>query len=77
MDQEVKVARITVEDCLQYVDNRYALVIMATKRTKQLIKGATPLLVSNVEDKPAVAALREIANGLLIPDQTSNSDETQ
>ncbi|HET7269001.1 MAG TPA: DNA-directed RNA polymerase subunit omega [Oleiagrimonas sp.] len=54
-------ARITVEDCLQVVDNRFELVLMATKRARQLANGAEPLLeVEN--DKPTVLALREIAD---------------
>lgn len=54
-------ARITVEDCLQVVDNRFELVLMATKRARQLAHGADPLLdVEN--DKPTVLALREIAD---------------
>lgn len=57
-------ARITVEDCLEKVDNRFALVHVAARRTKQLMKGARPLL-TNVDNKPAVLALREIATGLV------------
>jgi DNA-directed RNA polymerase subunit omega len=53
-------ARITVEDCLQVVDNRFELVLMATKRARQLSKGSDPL-VSTDNDKPTVLALREIA----------------
>ena len=53
-------ARITVEDCLEVVDNRFELVLMATKRARQLAKGADPLL-STDNDKPTVLALREIA----------------
>jgi len=54
-------ARITVEDCLQVVGNRFELVLMATKRARQLANGAEPLLeVEN--DKPTVLALREIAD---------------
>ncbi len=69
------VARITVEDCLEKVDNRFALVHVAAKRTKQLIKGARPLL-TNVDNKPAVLALREIAAGLVkIGTQGKQSDE--
>ncbi len=54
-------ARITVEDCLQVVDNRFELVLMATKRARQLSKGAEAL-VSADNDKPTVLALREIAD---------------
>ena len=53
-------ARITVEDCLQSVDNRFELVLMATKRARQLSKGAEPL-VDPEHDKCTVVALREIA----------------
>lgn len=52
-------ARVTVEDCLEREDNRFALVILAAQRTRQLMKGAGPLVVS--KNKPAVTALREIA----------------
>lgn len=55
-------ARITVEDCLEHVDNRFQLVLVATKRARQLALGASPLIeVEN--DKPTVIALREIAEG--------------
>ncbi len=55
-------ARITLEDCLVKVSNRFQLAILATKRTKQLLKGAKPLLESN--NREIVLALREIAAGL-------------
>ena len=55
-------ARVTVEDCLPMVDNRFALVLLATKRTRQLMAGARPLLPST-KNKPPVLALREIATG--------------
>ena len=55
-------ARITVEDCLPQVDNRFALVILATKRTRQLMAGARPL-IEDAKDKSTVLALREIATG--------------
>ena len=59
-------ARITVTDCLEHVDNRFQLVLIATKRARQLILGADPLVpVEN--DKPTVLALREIAEGLIGP----------
>ena len=53
-------ARVTVEDCLEKVANRFALVLLATKRTRQLLKGATPL-VEHHKNKAPVLALREIA----------------
>jgi DNA-directed RNA polymerase subunit omega len=55
------VARVTVEDCLEKVDNRFALVILAAERSRQISKGS-PMLVP-CHNKPAVAALREIAEG--------------
>ena len=48
-------ARITVEDCLEVVDNRFELVLMATKRARQIAKGADPLIFSE-NDKPTVLA---------------------
>lgn len=60
-------ARITVTDCLENVDNRFQLVLVATKRARQLILGAEPHVpVEN--DKPTVIALREIAEGFVGPE---------
>lgn len=59
-------ARITVTDCLDHVDNRFQLVLIATKRARQLILGAAPLVEAE-NDKPTVIALREIAEGLIGP----------
>ena len=53
-------ARLTVEDCLDHVDNRFELVLIAAKRARQLSMGAEPL-VEIENDKPTVLALREIA----------------
>lgn len=55
-------ARITVEDCLENVDNRFQLVLVATKRARQLANGVEPFLPWE-NDKPTVVALREIAGG--------------
>jgi len=52
-------ARVTVEDCLEKLGNRFALVVLAAERARQLSKGARPLVECN--NKPAVTALREIA----------------
>ena len=54
-------ARVTVEDCLPLVDNRFGLVVLATKRARQLMAGARPLI--EAKDKPPVLALREVATG--------------
>jgi DNA-directed RNA polymerase subunit omega len=53
-------ARVTVEDCLEKVPNRFALTILAAERARQLSKNATPLV--ECDNKPAVTALREIAD---------------
>jgi DNA-directed RNA polymerase subunit omega len=55
-------ARVTVEDCLERVENRFALVVLAAKRTKELKRGA-PLLVPDRGNREVVMALREIAAG--------------
>ena len=54
-------ARVTVEDCLEKVHNRFSLVILGAERARQLAAGARPLV--RCDNKPAVTALREIARG--------------
>ena len=56
-------ARITVEDCLSKVDNRFDLVLVASRRARQLATGGKEPLVQETSDKPTVIALREIATG--------------
>jgi DNA-directed RNA polymerase subunit omega len=63
-------ARVTVEDCLEREENRFALVVLAAARTRQLMKGGSPLVHS--KNKPAVTALREIAAGRVHFDRSSN-----
>jgi DNA-directed RNA polymerase subunit omega len=57
-------ARITIEDCLNSIDNRFELVLTATKRARQIGHGSEAL-VDEHNDKPTVLALREIAAGLV------------
>ena len=57
-------ARVTVTDCLEHVENRFQLVLIASKRARQLSMGAKPL-VEEEGDKPTVIALREIAENLV------------
>jgi len=64
-------ARVTVEDCLEKVENRFALVLLASQRTRQLMKGEDALLETGGENKEAVTALREIADGLISLDDMS------
>jgi len=59
-------ARLTVEDCLPNVDNRFHLVLVAAKRARQIAMGADAQ-VEIENDKPTVLALREIAEGLVSP----------
>lgn len=58
-------ARVTIEDCLDHVDNRFELVMLASKRAREIaIRGAQPMVEWD-NDKPTVVALREIAAGLI------------
>ena len=57
-------ARITVEDCLEHVENRFDLVLLAARRARQIAQGADPLVPAE-NDKPTVIALREIADNLI------------
>ena len=69
-------ARITVEDCLDNVGNRFELVLTATRRARQIGHGAEPM-VPEENDKPTVIALREIAEGLVTPDILSREEELE
>jgi|TARA_B100001765_G_C19241722_1_gene222805 DNA-directed RNA polymerase subunit omega len=64
-------ARVTVEDCLENVINRYELVLLASKRARQIVLGSEPLVPPD-DDKPTVIALREIAENLV---NTGNVDK--
>ena len=55
-------ARITIEDCIKRIPNRFQLTLVATYRARQITIGATPMLEGE-KDKPTVIALREIAEG--------------
>ena len=70
-------ARVTVEDCLENVDNRFELVMLATKRARQIaVQGAEPLV--DIEgDKPTVIALREIAAGLVSNESMRAQEEVE
>ncbi len=58
-------ARITVEDCLDHVDNRFELVLVSSKRARQLATGGKDPMVDPENDKPTVIALREIEEGFV------------
>ena len=68
-------ARLTVEDCLEHINNRYDLVLLASKRSRQLTRGADPLIEEDA-DKPTVIALREISEGMVTQDNIDNLDNT-
>ena len=69
-------ARITVEDCLDNVDNRFDLVLLASKRARQLSQGVDPLIPWE-NDKATVVALREIADGLVTPALMEEPEPTE
>ncbi len=72
-------ARVTVEDCLERVENRFALVVLAAKRTKELKRGA-PLLVRDRDNREVVMSLREIAAGKVaggLPSSEGSDEEKE
>lgn len=70
-------ARVTVEDCLEAVDNRFELVMLASKRARQIATGGKEPLVQEESDKPTVIALREIADGHVNADMLRREDEIE
>jgi DNA-directed RNA polymerase subunit omega len=66
-------ARVTIEDCLQFVGNRFDLVQLSSKRARQIAMGS-PALVDEDNDKPTVIALREIAEGLITMEKVDEID---
>ncbi len=70
-------ARVTVEDCLENVANRFELVMVASKRARQIATGGKEPLVDEESDKPTVIALREIAEGLVTPDILIRENEIE
>jgi DNA-directed RNA polymerase subunit omega len=67
-------ARVTVEDCLEHVDNRFELVMLSTKRARQLATGGKEPLAEWGNDKPTVVALREIAAGMMSYEFIANAE---
>ena len=67
-------ARITVEDCLENIPNRFALVLVAAQRTKDLLKNSPSMLDDDRDNKQVVTSLREVAAGYVVADK-SNYDE--
>lgn len=69
-------ARITIQDCLDKLDNRFKLVLLAAKRARQLALGGAEATVPWENDKPTVVALREIAAGNLV-EKAPETDDTK
>ncbi|MBQ0799109.1 MAG: DNA-directed RNA polymerase subunit omega [Porticoccaceae bacterium] len=70
-------ARITVEDCLENVENRFELVMIGAKRARQLANGTKTPMVEWENDKPTVVALREIAEGFIDSSILSQTEEIE
>jgi DNA-directed RNA polymerase subunit omega len=68
-------ARVTVEDCLDKVDNRFELVMVASRRARHLAIGGKEPLVAEESDKPTVIALREIADGVITKEEIMAVEE--
>lgn len=68
-------ARVTVEDCLEHVDNRFELVMLAAKRARQLATGGKDPMVEEESDKATVIALREIAEGMVTSELLARENE--
>ncbi len=62
-------ARVTVEDCLQHVDNRFELIMVASKRARQIANQGADVRVAEDNDKPTVLALRELAENAISVDE--------
>jgi DNA-directed RNA polymerase subunit omega len=69
-------ARVTVEDCLDNVDNRFELVLVAAKRARQLSLGGVESTVARPNDKPTVTALREISMGIITGENREKSNNS-
>jgi len=69
-------ARVTVEDCIRYYPNRFEMVLLASRRARQLLRGM-PSVVEATEDKPAVLALREIGDGFVSWDVLFEQDDQE
>jgi len=69
-------ARVTVEDCIRYYPNRFEMVLLASRRARQILRGM-PSMVAIEDDKPAVLALREMGEGFVSWDVLFEQDEQE
>lgn len=70
-------ARVTVEDCLQHVDNRFELIMVASKRARQIANQGADVRVALDKDKPTVLALRELAENKISVDEIMSTPEQE
>lgn len=68
-------ARVTVEDCIRYYPNRFEMVLLASKRARQLLNGMPPLMENEENHKPAVQSLKEMGDGHISWDTVYGLDE--
>jgi len=69
-------ARVTVEDCIRYYPNRFEMVLLASRRARQLLRGVPPMVESE-GDKPTVHALREMGDGFISWDFLFEQDDQE
>jgi len=70
-------ARVTVEDCIRYYPNRFEMVLLATHRARQLVKGMPPVVEDEEIHKPAVQALKELGDGHITWERVFDLDERE
>jgi len=70
-------ARVTVEDCIRYYPNRFEMVLLASRRARQLLNGMPPLLENEANDKPSVQALREMGDGYVSWERLFEQDDLE
>jgi len=70
-------ARVTVEDCIRYYPNRFEMVLLATRRARQLLNGMPPVTESEEMHKPAVQALKELGDGNITWERVFEFDELE
>jgi len=70
-------ARVTIEDCIRYYPNRFEMVLLASKRARQLLNGMPPIVVNEEGHKPAVQALKEMGDGHVSWESLFEMDERE
>jgi len=70
-------ARVTVEDCIRHYPNRFEMVVLSSKRARQLLNGMPPLIENEEGHKPSVQALKEMGEGFITWDAVFDMDEQE